>query len=414
MLDFLIKNGTILTQNNKREVLIANIGIEKGIIKYIGSKNLNAKKVIDASKYIITPGFVNAHIHFGEYYLRGYHGNISTEEYILLGEEFYKKFKDKNDYIRKSSIYNVVYESILSGSLSLMGVRGWPYVSRMPVNAFLGYPIMNSDKKGQYIDNFEQRFFELEMEDNTKYFIGLHSTKWVDEKILIRLSEFIKKNQDIKLTVHVCESKQEIEFVRNKYGITPIELLYKYNLLSKNTLLIHCCYLSKQDIKIIKETGASVVVCFNSNLKLGNKCCKVEKLLENNINVMIGTDGPATCDSMNILDTAKTTALIAKIPEQDIFDMITINPSKYLEINTGKIENDYKADLLFFEKASTKITYTNSIINNLIYSPDIKPVHIMKDGKMILKNNKFIKKAKEIKELKLEIINYIEQNNPPS
>lgn len=214
MLDFLIKNGTILTQNNKREVLISNIGIEKGIIRYVGNKNLNAKKVIDASKYIITPGFVNAHIHFGEYYLRGYHGNINTEEYILLGEKFYKKFKDKNDYIRKSSIYNVVYESIVSGSLTLMGVRGWPYVSEMPVNAFLGYPIMNSDKKGQYIDNFEQRFFGLEMKDNTKYFIGLHSTKWVDEKILIRLSEFIKKNQDIKLTVHVCESKQEIEYVK--------------------------------------------------------------------------------------------------------------------------------------------------------------------------------------------------------
>jgi len=414
MLDFLIKNGTILTQNNKREVLIANIGIEKGIIRYIGNKNLNAKKVIDASKYIITPGFVNAHIHFGEYYLRGYHGNINTEEYILLGEKFYKKFKDKNDYIRKSSIYNVVYESILSGSLTLMGVRGWPYVSEMPVNAFLGYPIMNSDKKGQYIDNFEQRFFGLEMKENTKYFIGLHSTKWVDEKILIRLSEFIKKNQDIKLTVHVCESKQEIEYVKKNYGITPIELLYKYNLLSKNTLLIHCCYLNKQDIKMIKETGASVSVCFNSNLKLGNKCCDVEDLLENNINVMIGTDGPATCDSVNILDTAKTTALITRIPEQDIFDMITINPSKYLEINTGKIENDYKADLLFFEKASTRITYTNSIINNLIYSPDIRPVYIMKDGKMVLEDNNFMKKAKEIRELKLEIINYIEKNNLPN
>lgn len=191
-------------------------------------------------------------------------------------------------------------------------------------------------------------------------------------------------------------------------------MLYKYNLLSKNTLLIHCCYLNKQDIKMIRETGASVVVCFNSNLKLGNKCCDVEDLLENNINVMIGTDGPATCDSVNILDTAKTTALITRIPEQDIFDMITINPSKYLEINTGKIENDYKADLLFFEKDSTRITYTNSIINNLIYSPDIRPTYIMKDGKMALEDNNFMKKAKEIRKLKLEIINYIEKNSSPN
>ena len=129
---------------------------------------------------------------------------------------------------------------------------------------------------------------------------------------------------------------------------------------------------------------------------------------------MIGTDGPATCDSVNILDTAKTTALITRISEQDIFDMITINPSKYLEINTGKREKYYKADLLFFEKNSTRITYTNSIINNLIYSPDIRPIYIMKDGKMVLEDNDFIKKSKAIRELKLEIINYIEKNNSPN
>ena len=97
-------------------------------------------------------------------------------------------------------------------------------------------------REGQYIENFEKRFFQLEKMRNTKYFIGLHSTKWVNEKTLIELSNFLKENPNIKLTVHVCESKQEIEYVKNKYVISPIELLYKHNLLNKNTLLIHCCY----------------------------------------------------------------------------------------------------------------------------------------------------------------------------
>lgn len=414
MLDILIKDGIVVTQNEKREIKKTNIGIEDGLIKYIGNDILEAKKIIKANNYIITPAFINSHIHFGEYYLRGYHGNINTEEYIELGEKFYKTFKDKNDDIRKSSIYNVVYESIISGSLTLMGVRGWPYVSNMPVNAFLGYPLMNSEKKGQYIENFENRFFKLEDRINTKYFIGLHSTKWVTEKTLVQLSDFLKANNNLKLTVHVCESKQEIEYVKNKYGVTPIELLHKYDLLNKNTLLIHCCYLNQQDVKLIKANNSSVVACFNSNLKLGNKCCNIIELLQNNINVMIGTDGPATCDSLNILDTAKTTSLITRIDEQSIFDMITVNPAKYLEINAGKIEKNYKADLLFFDKYSTSITYMNSIINNLIYSPDLKPTHIMKDGKMILDDKEFYRKAEEIKKQKLNYINYIEKNGSPN
>lgn len=409
MLDILIKDGIIVTQNEKREIKKAHIGIKDGLIKYIGTDILDAKRIIEANDYIITPAFINAHIHFGEYYLRGYHGNISTEEYIELGEKFYKKFKNKNDELRRSSIYNVVYESIISGSLTLMGVRGWPYVSEMPVNAFLGYPLMNSEKKSQYIDNFVNRFFQLSDINNTQYFIGLHSTKWITEETLIQLSGFLKTNNNIKLTVHVCESKQEIHHIKKKYGMTPIQLLHKYNLLNKNTLLIHCCYLSKQDIELIKKNNSSVVACFNSNLKLGNKCCDIIKLLNNDINVMIGTDGPATCDSLNILDTAKTTLLTTRINEQSIFDMITINPAKYLGINVGKIEKGYKADLLFFDKYSTRITYTKSIINNLIYSPDLKPIYIMKDGKMILDDEKFCNKFKEIKKQKVEFIEYIEK-----
>lgn len=409
MVDILIKDAIIVTQNERRNIIKSNIGIKNGIIEYVGKETVQAGTVIKADKYIITPAFVNAHIHFGEYYLRGYQEKLNTEEYIKLGEDFYKKFKEKNNEIRKSSIYNVVYEAVMSGSLTLMGVRGWPYVSDMPVNAFLGYPLMNSEKKGEYINNFDKRFFELENKKNTQYFIGLHSTKWIDEEILIQLSQFLKRYRNIKLTVHVCESMQEIEYVKEKYKMSPIELLEKYKLLNNNTLLIHCCYLNEKDVNIIKRSNASVVTCFNSNLKLGNKCCNIKNLIENNVNVMIGTDGPATCDSVNILDTAKTTALITGISEQLIFDMITINPAKFLEINVGKIEEGYKADLLFFERASMGITYVNSIINNLIYSPDIKPVHIMKDGKMILNDEKYMKKAKEIKEDKIKYIEYIEK-----
>ena len=114
------------------------------------------------------------------------------------------------------------------------------------------------------------------------------------------------------------------------------------------------------------------------------------------------------------MDTAKTTSLITRIDEQSIFDMITVNPAKYLEINAGKIEKNYKADLLFFDKYSTSITYMNSIINNLIYSPDLKPTHIMKDGKMILDEKEFYRKAEEIKKQKLDYINYIEKNGSPN
>lgn len=57
--------------------------------------------------------------------------------------------------------------------------------------------------------------------------------------------------------------------------------------------------------------------------------------------------------SLNILDTAKTTSLITRIDEQSIFDMITVNPAKYLEINAGKIEKNIK--LIYYFLISTQL-----------------------------------------------------------
>ena len=144
MLDTIIKNGTVVTQNNKREISNINIGIKGGKIEKLSNDCIQARTVIDASNYIITPAYLNGHIHFGEYYLRGYKGKLTTEDYIRLGEKFYNVFVNEFDEIRDSSINNVLCESVQNGTLTVFGVRGWPNVQKFGVNAYLGYPVMHS------------------------------------------------------------------------------------------------------------------------------------------------------------------------------------------------------------------------------------------------------------------------------
>lgn len=152
---------------------------------------------------------------------------------------------------------------------------------------------------------------------------------------------------------------------KEKYGLTPIELLNKYNLLNENTLLVHCNYLEENDVKLIKDNKASIAVCHNSNLKLKNRPCDVIKLLDNEINVMVATDGPATNDSLSLLDSLRTTALLTGLDSYKLLDMITINPSKYMKINSGSIIEGNKADILFYNVNSLNFTYNKSIIEIL-------------------------------------------------
>ena len=409
MLDLLIKNGLVVTQNKNREIKQINIGIYKGEIKYLGNEIISSNQIIDAKEFVILPGFLNGHIHFGEYYLRGYKDNLTTEEYILLGEKFYNTFKDINDEIRNSSIKNVLLESIQNGTLTVLGVRGWPIVQKFPVNAYLGYPMMNSNKLDDYKIDFKKRFNLLEKSSNVEYFIGLHSVKWIEENALKDISIFLKENKQVKLSLHICETMAEVEYIKNKYGITPVQLLDRYNMLNERTLLVHCNYLDDNDIELIKQNNVSIAICHNSNLKLQNKPCNAKKMLDNGINLLVATDGPATNDSLSLLDSLKTTALLTNLDSNTLLDMITINPAKYMKIDSGSIVEGNKADLIMYNVNNLNMTYTQSIIENLIYTSGNKPEIVIKDGNIIIENYLFKNKIEcDIMQEKKRIIELIE------
>ena len=221
----------------------------------------------------------------------------------------------------------------------------------------------------------------------------------------------MNKGKKIKLSLHICETIEEIKNIKERYNITPIELLKKYDLLNENTLLVHCNYLNENDIKLIKDNSVSVAVCHSSNLKLNNKPCNIKKLLDNGINVMVATDGPATNDSLSLLDSLKVTALLSGINSSKLLDLITVNPAQYMKINSGSIVEGNKADILLYNKNSLNITYTQSAVENLIYTSGNKPEIIIKDGKVIIENYKFKDKIENnIINEKNKIINLLENN----
>lgn len=242
-----------------------------------------------------------------------------------------------------------------------------------------------------------------------EYFLGLHSLKWMRNEDLNAVVYFLNSHKDIKVSLHICETEEEVIYFTHKYGVSPIQVLNELGLLTENTLLVHCNYLNNEDIKIIQQSKASVAVCHCSNLKLGNAPCDISMLLKHGINVMVATDGPATSDSLSLLDAIKVTALMSNIDLQSLYDMITINPAKYMKIPTGSIQVGNMADILFYDKNSLNITYRNSILENLVYLPNNKPCYVMKEGIFIINNYKFNSNIEEfILKEKNRIIKLIE------
>ena len=172
--------------------------------------------------------------------------------------------------------------------------------------------------------------------------------------------------------------------IKKKYGMKSLELLEKYNLLTDKTLLVHCCYLTLDDISIIKKYKCSISINPNSNLKLKNKIPNIDILKD--LNICVGTDGVATNDSLNILNSLRTLGLIYNISDKDLINMITLNPGIYLNNKIGIIKEGYKADLNIYDLSNYKIVRKETFINNLIYSSDIIPKDVIVNGKQIVSN----------------------------
>ncbi|MES9843957.1 MAG: TRZ/ATZ family hydrolase, partial [Candidatus Sedimenticola sp. 6PFRAG5] len=160
---------------------------------------------------------------------------------------------------------------------------------------------------------------------------------------------------DIPIHMHVHETSDEINQGIEKFGNRPLERLHSLGLVSPSLAAVHMTQIEDDEIERFAETGASVVHCPESNLKLASGFCPVSKLIDAGINVAIGTDGAASNNDLDMFSEMRTAALLAKgvsgdassLPAATALRMATLNGAIALGIadETGSLEIGKAADI---------------------------------------------------------------------
>ena len=172
----------------------------------------------------------------------------------------------------------------------------------------------------------------------------------------------------LSVCTHIAETKEELEFLCSgtgafldyleAFGIstaewvppqrTPMEYMATLGVLQKDSLLVHCNYLTDTDISLIVDSGASVVFCPRSHHYFYHTGHPVLQLIESGINVAIGTDSLASNWSLSLLDELKFLACTQScIRPETLIDMVTFNGAKGLDLaQVGRLEKDWQADVI--------------------------------------------------------------------
>jgi len=178
--------------------------------------------------------------------------------------------------------------------------------------------------------------------------------------------------RNLHVQTHISENKKEIEWVRNlELDCSSYTQVYeKCGLLSKKTILAHGVYLDAQELEIIKEAGAGISHCPNSNFSLKSGICDVRRLKDAGVKVGLGTDcsgGYSTSmqDAMRNAVLASNTVKIISDDETyqelnyvDVLHLATRGGASLLDMQDtlGALDPGKNADILVVDLAAQAST----------------------------------------------------------
>lgn len=264
-------------------------------------------------RYVLSPGFVNAHSHL-EY--RGLQETIQDREYWpWIRRLTALKAEQASDRVRADTV-------LAATENAATGVR---YVEEHSDRPYAGEALSKAGLEGviyqELITFFEQNepaekkaSVERAAAENRRHFspvhVSPHSAYTVDEQTLRTFAE------GAPFSIHVAETPLEREFFREgrgpiadlyaaagfplrTSGESVVRLLDRLGLVRPGAQFVHACDVDDEEIALLAVKGVRVAHCPRSNERLGCPRSPVRRLLESGVEVGLGMDSPASSGSID-------------------------------------------------------------------------------------------------------------------
>ncbi|HHT67257.1 MAG TPA: amidohydrolase [Erysipelotrichaceae bacterium] len=396
------KNAKILTMENS-EIIDAHLVVDDKRIIYIGLNDESFgpfDRVIDCQKNLLMPGFKNAHAHSAMVFLRNLADDIDLEDWLNNIVFPREKHLIPSDIFHLNKIAYLEY--LTSGITAIYEHYFYPEQSAKAAREFGMRTVLlgTYNPKTTSVDKLNElyRLYNDKKEDLVTYSIGFHAEYTSDEEMIARTKQALDLTHSSFFT-HVSETKKEVEECLVRHQTTPLKYLISKGLYDNGGGLFHGIYLNDEEIKIAKQYNITIVSCPCSNAKLASGIAPLHRYLKEGINIALGTDGPASNNSLDMFKEMYLAATMQKlllktanaIPAYEILKMATVNAAKAMGLKDSDVlaVNKY-ADLIMIDLHAPNLKPTNDIISSLVYAGNKSNVVMtMVNGKILYEKGQF-------------------------
>ncbi len=410
--------------------------IEKGVIVIedarivaVGNEALMGEyefeEMIDAHGGIIMPGFINGH------------GHVSMSIFRTLGEDipnrlqrFLFPLEDRlicEDYVYKGALLGIA-EMIMGGVTTFVDMYYFEdevakAAKEMGMRAIVGETIIDriapdSDSPYQGIEHAKALIEKWYGDEWITPALAPHATYSNDEAHLKEICE-MSKELDVPVLMHVSEMTYEISKFREAYQMSPVQYLDHIGVLNNKLIAAHVVYADEADFALLAKHDVGVVHCVAANAKSGRPVSPVNEMLKQGVKVGLGTDGPMSGNTLDVIGLLDQVTKVQKISAQDntvltareVVEMGTILGAKAIHMadQIGSLEVGKLADVIIIETNAPHLQPIYDYYSALVYGAYPQDVVFsMIHGQTVMKGRKLLtgdlaKIIKDVQKISLRI-----------
>ena len=415
--------GKILLKNILHNDVPSDVEIAEGLITRIrpagSAESESDAEVLDCTGKAVVPGFINMHTHAGMAMMRGIGEDIAFHEWIARIWQAEKEIDAEYVY---HATKVACLEMVKTGTTTFAdhywymqeGRKAALELGLRPVIAYVicdrNDPEESEKQKVQCLEAYQE---SLTWPEGSQFTIAIHAIYSVSEPMILWAVNFARE-RGLKIHIHLSETEREVQDCMAQHGgKSPVEYLDSLGVLGPDLIAAHTLWLSDGDIDLLASRGVTCVHNVNSNLKLASGYrFRYNELRDAGANICLGTDGCASSNNLDMLETMKTSAMIQKawrndpsaMPLSEIIKMATENAAKALGQNVGRVEEGAEADLLIIDTQGYSFLSPGPFLANLIYSAHSDCVEsVICKGRFRMKNRE-VPGEKEILEQARKIL----------
>ena len=428
-MDTLISNVTVVTMNEKMEVLFgAYVGIEGTKIVSISKKAPEEMPatIIDGTGMVAMPGLINCHTHLATTALRSYLDDLSHGE--ALQKQLQKEAK-MDSRAAKAAAKLAIAECLRFGVTSVSDLYYYPEATAQAVSE-TGIKANIALSSYRFIDENEEFDFETDeqCQELTRVVekwhghddgrIRMDAGIWAEYTSNYPLWEALAayaSEKGIGMQLHLAQSQEEADSCLDRTGLSQAELLSCHRLFSVPTTAAGCACMTETDRKILGKYKVSAVATPIAAAKAGDPATPILDCVKAGMNVALGTGGVIESGNLDLFEVIRATALSVRaaagkadaLPAPAALMMATVcgTRAQGRAEECGMLKEGMDADIVLIDFSAPHLMPCHNVLSALCFSAKGGDVAMtMVRGKVLYQNGQF--PTIDLKEVVEELTTY--------